>query len=82
MELVAQQQEGPTEMTDDQMKSMGLLAFWWRCIEAERELLDEPPLKPDALVLHYSGNGTTAMVMAEDLRNICAVYDAAREAAP
>lgn len=69
-------------MTDDQIKSLGLLAFWWRCFEAERALLDEPPLKPDALVLHYSGNGTTAMVMAEDLRNICAVYEDARGGMP
>ena len=58
------------EVTDKQVEAIRLIGFWWGCFDASQELLDEPPIPDDSIVLHYCGNGTTAMVMAEHLRAI------------
>lgn len=58
------------EVTDKQAEAIRLIGFWWACYDAERELLSEAPIPAESVVLHYSGNGTSAMVMAEHLRAI------------
>jgi len=57
------------EVTDKQAEAIRLIGFWWGCIEAERELLNEAPIPAKSVVLHYSGNGTRG-VMAEHMRAI------------
>jgi len=44
------------------------LAFWWRCIEAGRQIGGDPPLADNYVILHYCANGVTAMVTSGQLR--------------
>lgn len=47
---------------------IGLIEFWWRCVEAGREIDGDDALADDAVILHYSGCGASAMVTAGHFR--------------
>ena len=56
-----------------------LFAFWWSCCWADAELAGDP-IKRDAIVLHFSGSGASAIVHARDLDAVCTLITRAREA--
>ena len=52
-----------------------LLSLWWTAIKAEREICEEPPFKPEDVILHYCGCGASFMVTAADLDAACALIE-------
>jgi hypothetical protein len=55
--------------------SPGLLSFWWACVQVEAEL-GGYTIKPDDVILHFSGAGATAIVTAADLNAACSIINA------
>ena len=52
----------------DRDTAIGLIEFWWRCVEAGREIDGDDALADDAVILHYSGCGASAIVTAGHFR--------------
>ena len=52
----------------DRDTAIGLIEFWWRCVEAGREIDGDDTLADDAVILHYSGCGASAIVTAGHFR--------------
>lgn len=52
------------------MSAADRLGFWMSCVAAERELLGEPPIDDDQVVLHYMGSGASAIVTWGDLKEL------------
>jgi hypothetical protein len=61
------------EVTDKQAEAIRLIGYWWRCNVAQWKLFEnntDADIPPSDVVLHFSGSGASAMVLAEHLNAV------------
>jgi hypothetical protein len=68
----AAQVEAQPVVTDEQRSAASLFTCWWAMIEAEAQIAEDP-IKDNAVVFRFMGSGASCMVMAKDIRAVCAL---------
>ncbi len=57
------------------MPDTGTFVFWWTCLNAYRELCEEPPFDDDHIIIADSSGPYTALVTAGEIRRIIRILD-------